>query len=173
MRACFFTRTKGAPLFDTVAFFANDIRILRELGFDVVLAGRLSEIPWDADLYVSWFPFWAALASAIPLVRRRPHLVIGNLSAAIPKEVRPRQFRYKVLLLMERLGVKLCSATLATSDFELEYFRLLGARNPLTVHNCVDVNRYALRPAIPLGPEQVLVVSRLTEENYVRKCIGR
>lgn len=173
MKVCFFTRTKGAPLFETVGFFADDLRMLRDLGHDVVAAGRVGEIDWSADLYFSWFPYWALLAAPAALLRRKPHLIVGTLDAAVPARVRNRGLRQACLLLMERLAVRLCTATLPISNYEAEFFRRLGARRPTTVYCCVNVGRYAMRAGPPSSPPLLLLLSRLTEANYRRKCVGQ
>ena len=50
MRVCFFAPVKKKETLEYVEFYKQDIDILHELGFDVTIATRWSEIPWTADL---------------------------------------------------------------------------------------------------------------------------
>ena len=54
MRICFFARVDEDAL-TKVGFYVDDIRILRELGHEVVIATAAHRIPWDCDLYVGWW----------------------------------------------------------------------------------------------------------------------
>src|SRR5512145_2622392 len=78
MRACFFVRTPAPQMLELVEFYRTDLSILRGLGFEVVVATRWSEIPWDADLYFVWWWTWAYLPVLKARLRRRPVIVTGT-----------------------------------------------------------------------------------------------
>jgi hypothetical protein len=61
MRICFFAKVDSPEVLERVNFYAQDIRILRELGYEVVVATRLKDIPFGCDLYYIWWWSWALL----------------------------------------------------------------------------------------------------------------
>ena len=59
MRICFFANMSAhanwREMFERVEFYSVDIKLLRELGHEVVEAGLPSLIDWKADLYYGWW----------------------------------------------------------------------------------------------------------------------
>lgn len=77
MRICFFAPLEDRSAFEYNQFYAQDVRILRELSSELVLATNWSEIPWDCDAYFVWWWTWAFLPLAKALRRRRPVVITG------------------------------------------------------------------------------------------------
>src|SRR5262249_47312849 len=75
-RACFFARVSDAKVLERVEFYAQDLRILRELGFDVHIATSAFELR-PADLFFVWWWTWAFLPVAFARTLRRPVVVTG------------------------------------------------------------------------------------------------
>ena len=76
MKACFFA---NAPmdLIKVVGFYQNDIRILKELGFDVVVANTFKNIPKNVDLYFAYWASSGAKAVIISKLLRKPSIVVA------------------------------------------------------------------------------------------------
>jgi glycosyltransferase involved in cell wall biosynthesis len=74
---CFYAPIEDKAAFEYNQFYAQDVRIVRSLFDDVVLATRWSEIPWDADAYLIWWWSWAFVPMMKALVRRSPCVVTG------------------------------------------------------------------------------------------------
>jgi glycosyltransferase involved in cell wall biosynthesis len=168
MKACFFARVRDPKLFDIVEFYRNDIRALRDHGFDVVTARSFGEIPPRADLYFTWWwgPGAIALAKSVP--SGRPNIFTGTL------QLDPTIGWWRELGLPRQLVVRAClrlaSANLATCDVELGYLRQLGAPRAERVYPGLDFAQY--RPgSSPHATREKLVlsVSHLTAENVGRK----
>ncbi|MFI5212929.1 MAG: glycosyltransferase family 4 protein [Gemmatimonadales bacterium] len=166
MRACFFARVKDPALFDIVDFYRNDIRILGELGFDVVRARSFSEVPWNCDLYFTWW--WGtgilSLAKSVPM--GRPNVLTGALQ--LTPEVDWWQSLGAGKRTVVRASLSLATANLAICEVELGYLRELGAPRSRLAYLGVDTDLY--RPPAGGGREKLVVtVSHLTEQNVRRK----
>ena len=74
---CFFTPVRDRGFLVTTEFYAQDIAILEELGYDIRIATRWGEIPWDCDLYFVWWWTWSFLPLLKAKLRRRPALLTG------------------------------------------------------------------------------------------------
>jgi len=73
---CFFCKVKNRAVLDRVEFYANDIRALRELGYDVRIATAPSEI-CAADLYFVWWWTWAFYPVSCARLLGRPVIITG------------------------------------------------------------------------------------------------
>lgn len=148
--ACFFSHENKAQL-QKEQYSLQDIRILRDLGYNVIVATSYSEIPWGCDLYFSW---WAA-GSILPLIKSklsgRPIIVVagGNDSMLYRDSVSgvPRGYLatpwYKKLA--ARLSLRHAKAVLVVSRFMIGDVKKLGACEPIVVPNSVDTD--AFRPS--------------------------
>ena len=178
MKICFFvrlqenTRKERLETLSRIEFYAQDIKILQELGHDVILATRYSEIPWDADLYYCWWwtfsfmPLWKAKWKGKPL------LITGTFDHILPKGL----INYYDRPLLQRLWLR-CSLWLANANVfvsEMEYKSVteqLGCRNPFYSPHIIYTDEY--KPALEECREEHLIftVAWLHEVNAKRKGI--
>jgi glycosyltransferase involved in cell wall biosynthesis len=141
--ACFFSHASRAQL-QKEQYSIQDIRILRDLGYEVTVATSFREIPWGCDLYLSW---WAS-GSILPLLKaqlsRKPIIVVagGNDSmfyrdslSGIPAGYLASRWHKK---LAARLSLRFATVVLLVSRFMIEDAKRLGARQPLVVPNSVE-----------------------------------
>lgn len=146
-RACFFSHTAKSNL-QKEQYSLQDIRILRDLGYDVALATSFSEIPWNCDLYFSW---WAA-GSILPLIKARlcgkPIIVVagGNDStfyrdsvSGIPRGYLSAPWHKR---LAARLSLRQATAVLVVSQSMVDDVKTLGASHPIVVPNSVDISTF-------------------------------
>jgi glycosyltransferase involved in cell wall biosynthesis len=166
MRACFFARVRDPALFEIVDFYRNDIEILRQLGFEVVLARTFSEVPWDCDLYFTWWwgPGMMSLAKSLP--RGRPNVFTGALQ--LGPEVQWWQSLGPVKRVVVRSCLHLATANLAISRAELAHLSSLGAPRAQYVPLGIDTELYRPGSGESKG-KTVVTVSHLTADNVRRK----
>lgn len=148
-KACFFSHEKLASL-KREQYSIQDINILQELGYSVVIANSFSGIPWNCDLYFSW---WAS-GSFLPLIKARlvnkPIIVVagGNEAMFYRDSVTLKPAGYLATpwykKLATRLSLRLSSVVLVVSDFMVKDATKLGAVNPIVVHNCINTTTFNL-----------------------------
>ncbi|MCC6729787.1 MAG: glycosyltransferase family 4 protein [Chthonomonadales bacterium] len=114
--ACFFARVGSRREIDVVDFYAQDVRILSDLGFDVRVATRPAELR-RADLYFAWFWTWAAFPVLAARLQRRPSVVTGVFNCWSYGRRPPTQ---RALIGM---GVRLASRNVIISEDERRQLR--------------------------------------------------
>jgi len=168
MRACFFST---APLeqLNREQYSISDIRILRELGFDVLIANRYADIPSGCDLYFSW---WAS-GSILPMIKaklsRRPNMVVagGNEAVLYRDSLSSQPLGYLNMPLYKKIATRIVlrSSTILTvvSQHMVPHVsKLSGGRRPIVIPNCVDTSAF-----VP-GDERrefVTTIFRIDEES--------
>jgi glycosyltransferase involved in cell wall biosynthesis len=161
-RLCFFARVASREILERVEFYAQDIQILRDLGYDVRIATRGSELV-AADVYFGWWWTWAFQPLAVALARRRPIVLTGTVDL----------YLYDARPLHERL---LIAAALRWADANifLSQMEFTGTPGRLRVGNpvyspcSVDTQRYRQGESSRSEPV-VLSVGWLSAANARRK----
>jgi len=141
MKVCFFARVKDKQLFELVDFYRNDIRILKELGFQVILANRFGDIPLDCDLYFTWWWSTGILSIVKSKLARKPNIITSALHYYDKSE-----FGYSSRPLWQKLIIKL---SMRLADWNLEISKVdfdglheLGIHNSSMVYLGVDTDKY-------------------------------
>jgi glycosyltransferase involved in cell wall biosynthesis len=183
MRICFYANmgrhANWREMFDKVEFYRVDIRLLKELGHEVVLAGHPTGLDRQADLYYCWWWGHAPFALALGALRRKPVVVTGAFDYATCREEipgmcyldRPR-WQQEVL----KASLRCASANLFISGYEHdEVTRNLRVNNPVLAPLAVDTGFY--RPATitsetaPRGEQYFFSVSWTSSTNVIRKGV--
>jgi len=155
MKACFFSRVKDKQLFEIVDFYRNDIRILKEMGFDVVLANRFHDIPLNCDLYFTWFWGPAIFSLLKSKIARKPNIIVS------PLHYYDREFGYFTRPLYERIimhiSMKLADYNLAISKIDFEGLKKLKIKKAEMIYLCVDTDFY--QPGLIRNNKKNLVLS--------------
>jgi len=144
MKICFFTTVKAEKiLFENYTLL--DIKILKELGHDVIIAHSFCQIPNDCDLYYSW---WAS-GSFFPLIKAlfygKPIIAVagGNEAMFYRDSINKKPAGYLNYSIFKKLAVrfvlKFSNLILVVSDFMINDVKKLGAKNIERVYNCVNV----------------------------------
>ena len=169
MKICFYSRLDAAWYFDLFDFYSNDIKILKELGHDVIKVYKWREVPNDCDLYFIWW--WSS--GIIPIIKanrlKKPIISIGNIHYNDPSKggyfQRPFYIRQFI-----KYSLKHSDVQIATSQIELEGIIKLGAKNAILIYHAIDGNKYIYNP-----PESrdnfLLTISLLTKPNIQRKKV--
>jgi glycosyltransferase involved in cell wall biosynthesis len=170
MKACFFA---NAPfdLIERVEFYKNDIRILRELGFEVKVANKLRNISWDCDIYFAWWASSGTKAFLISKLLRKPCIIVAGGSDVSLKDTSPagynqRNFLHKIPI---KWTLKHADAILAVSKDVYEDAVSLGAKRIHLVYNCIDTEKY--KPVETKKEDIILAISHLSKQNVERKGI--
>lgn len=183
MRICFYANmgrhANWQEVFDKVEFYRVDIRLLTELGHEVVLAGHPTSLDLRADLYYCWWWGHAPFALALGALRRKPVLVTGAFDYATCQEEipgmcyldRPR-WQQEVL----KASLRHASANLFISAYEHdEVTSNLRVNNPLLAPLAVDTRFYRPAPsaseAATGGEPYFFSVSWTSTTNVIRKGV--
>jgi glycosyltransferase involved in cell wall biosynthesis len=148
-RVCFFAKVADPALLSRVEFYAQDLRILAELGYEVRIATRLRDLR-AADLYFVWWWTWAFAPLGLAKLLRAPTIVTGVLD--LPWwDPRPAHQKWLMRAALRGADVNVfCS--------EMEYREVparLPTRAPRYIPLSVDTARYS-----PDGsPEDRIVLS--------------
>ena len=147
-RACFFTHESREQI-EKEHYTISDIKILKELGFSVTVATKFKEIPWNCDLYFSW---WTS-GSILPLIKakisKKPIIVIaGGQEAMFNRDsITNKPIGYLATpwykKLATRITLRCATKVLAVSRYMIKDIKRLGANNPLVVYNCVDTKLFS------------------------------
>ncbi len=136
MKVCFFVRLFDPNLLRKMSFYADDIRILEELGHQVFPVTEISKIPFWCDLYFVWWYGWGALPLLLAKILNRPNVVAGAVHYEERRYgyfARPFYHRW-----MTRWSVRNADAVLAISRIELEGVKKIGATHPFLAYLCAS-----------------------------------
>lgn len=166
-RVCFYARVPDKSLFENVDFYSNDIRILRELGYDVILCNNPREIP-NCDLYYIWW--WSS--GIIPLIKskriKKPNIMIGNIhySDSSKQGYKSRPFYIKKFI---NYSLRNSDIQIATSKIELRDLKQFKTKNLVLVYHAIDENKYFFSDTP--RDKIIFTISRLLKLNVERKKI--
>jgi len=173
MDVCFFSRVKDKRLLTIVQWYKNDISILRDLGHTVRIATRFREIPWDCDVYCSWWYTTSVLPLVKAKLRHRPLIILGGGSEVVTSSGDIRGYHSRSLFekLVIRLCIKLADYCLAVSEDEFNDLKRLGARRSKVVYHAIDTDEYSPGTSAKPSEKLLLTISHLNKENVDRKRI--
>lgn len=160
-------------LFDKVEFYRVDVRILKELGHEVVLSGTPGTLDWKADLYFCWW--WGH--SPFPLLagklRRRPVIVTGAFDYSTCRKEIPglcyldRPLWQKFVL---RSSLLLADRNLFISKSECEEVTSnLPVRNPVYATLAIDTEFYSPGGSPSAESNYFFTVTWTSRTNAIRK----
>jgi glycosyltransferase involved in cell wall biosynthesis len=148
-RVCFFAKVADPALLSRVEFYAQDLRILAELGYDVRIVTRLRDLR-AADLYFVWWWTWAFAPLWLAKLLRVPAIVTGVLDLPWWD---PRPGHQKWLM---RAALRGADANVFCSEME---FRAVPARLPTRAPRYVPLSVDTARYAPDGSAEEPIVLS--------------
>jgi glycosyltransferase involved in cell wall biosynthesis len=162
-RVCFFAKVQSREELQRVEFYAQDVRALEELGYEVVTAVRPSELR-VADVYVAWWWTWAFLPVSFAHVLGRPVIVTGVFD----------HWKYPTRPWAHRALHRYALGTAAANVFvsQLEYSQVpseLRVRNPRYAPLAIDGDVY--HPGRLPREDFILTTAKMARGNGRRKCI--
>jgi glycosyltransferase involved in cell wall biosynthesis len=160
-RACFFAKVRDLQTLERVEFYAQDIRMLRVLGYDVQIATHPSQLR-PADLYFVWWWTWAFFPVAFARLLRRPVIVTGVFDLWA---MDPRPFAHRRLI---EFALKHADANVFISEMERrEVPERFEVRRPY--YSPLSVNTDVYHPDGACRQNVVLSIGALQGMNAVRK----
>lgn len=161
-------------MFEKVEFYRVDIALLRELGHEVVLAGRPADLDRAADLYYCWWWGHAPWPLALGKLRARPVIVTGAFDYATCRAEMPgvcyldRPAWQKAIL---RGVLRIADRNLFISRYEYdEVTEALRVNNPVCAPLAVDTSVYRPGPARPgSARDYFFSVAWSSKTNAIRK----
>ena len=144
-RLCFFARVAAREILERVEFYAQDIQILKDIGYDVHIATRPSELI-AADVYYAWWWTWAFAPLAAARLRRRPIVVTGVFDL-YNYDLRPAYQRWLMALPLPRADANVFLSHMEFTETAARF----RVRNPSYCPCAVDTEAY--RPAERAGRE--------------------
>jgi glycosyltransferase involved in cell wall biosynthesis len=162
-RICFFARVQSPDILERVEFYAQDIRALRELGYQVSIVTRVHDLR-PADLYYVWWWTWAMAPLALARILRRPVIVAGVLD---PVYYQRNHVAHRWVI---RRVLAHADANFFVSRHEMEgHTRRFRVNNPRYAPLTVDTTAY--HPGeVPRDAGLVFTVGWTEEHNVLRKC---
>jgi glycosyltransferase involved in cell wall biosynthesis len=156
-------KTPRAYALEQIEFYAQDIRILRELGFDVRIVTSLRDLV-VADLYFCWWWTWAFVPAVLARALFRPLIVTGVFDLRVFAR---RPAAHRALM---RYALRAASANVFLS--RLEESQITGqfkVSAPYYVPLSVDTQLY--RPGRHRREDMILTVALLQAGNAERKGV--
>jgi glycosyltransferase involved in cell wall biosynthesis len=162
-RASFFVEGVDRNALERVEFYAQDVQILKDAGFEIDFVSKLHELR-PADLFFVWWWTWALAPIAFAKALRRPVLVTGVLDINY-YETRPWWHQAGM-----RRAFALADANVFTSELEFRDLpRRFHVRNPSYAPLTVDDVSYS--PNGKRSDNLVCTVGWLQQPNATRKCL--
>ncbi|MEI6813818.1 MAG: glycosyltransferase family 4 protein [bacterium] len=170
-RAVFFAKVEDVSILERNEFYAVDLRILRESGWEVTVTIDPFRIP-AADVYFVWWWTWAVFPLLRARLAGRPIVIVGVFDHVLADgslEGFPK--RSAVHRTMMRAALRFADANVFCSRLELERLQQeFTIRNASFSHCAVDGALF--RPAsVPREPF-VLSFCWMNAHNPKRKCIA-
>jgi glycosyltransferase involved in cell wall biosynthesis len=136
-RICFFAKVADEEVLRRVEFYAQDLRILEDLGCEVCVATRPYWIP-SADVYFVWWWTWAFAPLLWAMLRRRRVIITGVFDLwAFDR----RTWIHQWLL---RFALRNASANVFVSEMETrEVPGRFRVTSPVFIPLTVDTERYS------------------------------
>lgn len=162
-------------MFEKVEFYRVDIRLLEELGHKVILAPRIQDIDWGADLFYCWWWGYSVIPVAASLATRKPCVVTGAFDYASCRDELPG-FCYLDRPLWKKKIINFvlnyASASLFVSRYEFdEVVSNLRIKNPVLVPHAIDTDFYSPQPHEPFKSDYFFSVSWTSRTNVIRKGV--
>jgi Glycosyltransferase len=163
-KASFFVEGVEAEALQRIEFYAQDIQILRDAGYEIEFVSSVAQLR-PADLFFVWWWTWALVPITFARMLRRPVVVTGVL------DINYYNGRPKWHQALMRRAFALADANVFTSQLEYEQIpAMFPVRNPHFVPLTVDSVSY--RPGGERRNDLVGTVGWLQQPNATRKCIA-
>lgn len=152
-------------------FYAVDIRILRELGYKVLIATSLWKIP-KADLYFVWWWTWAFAPLLVAKALRRPCVICGTfdhlLTDGTLQYFPHRPWLHRQLI---KLVLRYADANIVCAEDQKEYLQAnFKAAGLCFSPHVIDTDLY--KPSDFAKGPYLLSICWLHGNNPHRKCIA-
>lgn len=170
-KVCFFVKTKDSKVLKEVNFYSQDIDILEELGYEVIIITDLVKLfQIKCDIYFVWWWTYAFFPLVLSKIRRKRFVVTGTFNIDNPQNsYYDRSFLQRLMI---KTALKYADANILVSEYELDKIKEeFGYNNLFYVPHIVDIKYHIFDKPIFPKEKFFLSVSWLQKSNYKRKCI--
>ena len=144
---CFYSGVLHPRDFNTYPWYATDVTILKDLGFDVSASKRRFDISLRSDFYLAWWPTSGTFPMAVAKARRKPFLLIAGGDDVVTEFPNFGYWeRNPLVRQMIKTTVTQADHVIAVSQHAAEQAEALGARHVSVVYNAIDVNTFSPAP---------------------------
>lgn len=146
-RACFFS-TEGLEKINQQQYSLQDIKILKDLGFDVCISSSLLDIPWNCDIYFGWWATGSVIPTIVAKLVGRPIIIVagGNEVQLYRDSMTNAPGGYLASPLYKKIAALLtlncCDRLTVVSKFMLADVLKLCKRRPVVIYNSVDTDLF-------------------------------
>lgn len=161
--ACFYARQDTHQAVQYIDFYVQDMRALRELGFDV----RVAIMPWEmcaADLYYVWWWSHACFPLTLAKILGKPAIITGTFNC----QRHPARSYWQRALIEYSLRQAACNIAVSLLEYEQLRSQFPSAKWIYSPH-CVDTGE--LSPGLDQREDMVCTIAAMTVGNAERKCI--
>lgn len=170
-RAVFFAKVHDPDVLARNEFYATDIRILKDLGYEVTIATDPKWVP-GADLYFVWWWTWAFFPLLHARARRKPIVIAGVFDHVLADgslESFPRRPRWHQWMI--RQALQHADANVFTSQIEYDHVvKAFAVTRPSFSYCVVDSQFY--EPCPGAKEPFFLTVCWLNALNPIRKSVA-
>ena len=171
----FYSHVKDVALFDDVSFYEQDIRALREMGFDVVVSNKVKDFfTVKYDLVYIWWWSRAIIPIILRPFKRSKVCIAGAFHYSTPlmdgTDYVRRSWLYKKVV---NYCLRNADGNIFVSNYEMkDVVKNLKVNNPHLVHHGIDIKKYHPEKKCKSdGRKKILTITWLEENNLKRKCI--
>jgi glycosyltransferase involved in cell wall biosynthesis len=169
-KAIFFARVHDINVLKRNEFYAVDIQILEELGWEVQIATNPLRIP-NGDLYFVWWWTWAFAPLIKAKLVGKPVIIVGTFDHIMPDgSLEKFNKRLKIHQTAIKLTLKYSDANIFVTNTEFKKITsIFAVSNPGFAYHAIDLNAY--RKVSKTREPFMLTICWLTKQNAERKCI--
>lgn len=176
-KACFYA-TGISSNSSVEQYYQQDIDILNELGYEVVIASKFSEIPFFCDLYFSWWASGAFFPLLVSKFSRAKLIVVagGNECQLVSDSVTNEKYGYLSYGWLKRLLVRFVllasDRVIAVSNYMVRDISIISKYkcNPIVVYNSVNTQRF--RPSEVSQRKYITIICSTNSSAYKLKRLG-
>ena len=170
MKVCFFVNTKDPEIVNCVEFYKCDIKILKDLGFEIVFCFDYKHIP-NADFYFVWWWTYAIFPVIYAKVKRKKIVITGtfNFNAVVKGvDYDSRSWVQRQLIKISAIFADM-NIMVSTNEYNLiqEQFKKVKAYYSPHV---LKTNKY-LSNTIEERKKYIFTIAWMSRTNVERKCI--
>lgn len=168
MKVLFYARVKDKKLFNDIEFYANDIMILQDLGYDVVLANTVKDLfVHKVDFYYCWWFGYSILPLMFSILRNKKIVVTGNVHTVDCKGLKGWPKHKNIIM---KIVMRFSDANIFTSKVEVNRLNGFKANNPHMLYHCVDNRNYNYSKNSPRD-NCIITITQFTLQNIKRKKV--
>jgi len=167
----FFVQTKDREIVKRNEFYKIDIKILKDLGFNVQICYSYYKLPSDAALYFIWWWTYAIFPVLKAKRLRLKSIITGtfNLARHIPgADYYSRPFYQRFLI---KISARLTNMNIMVSKYELDKMKEeITNKNVCYSPHVLDIDSYKITKKLKRD-KNIFTVAWMGNKNARRKCI--